>query len=161
MYRIKKNKEVKIFKINADSFIGIIYTLVLAIIIAIFVGVTLNTFYPAPTHRDSYGIVEDEAIQKEYSNFSEYRESLKNWSQNTSIIVLLAATLFVTIGLLMGGKIPIIPNGVLLGGLFTLFYGIILGFISDSKYIKFGVTTVALAIIIGAGYMKFVKPANK
>lgn len=157
-------------KITADSFMGIIYTLVLAIIIAIFVGVTINTFYPNPNYPESdvYKNVEledreptKEEIIEDEKQMREYDKRMQEWSQLTSIIALSAATLLVAIGLFIGSKIPIIPNGVLLGGLFTLFYGVILGFRSDSRFVTFGVTTAALFIVIGAGYMKFVRPMSK
>jgi len=49
-------------------------------------------------------------------------------------------------------------NGILLGGLFTIFYGVIVAMMSESRYLIFGVVTVSLAIIVTAGYFKFVKP---
>lgn len=157
-------------KITADSFMGIIYIAILAVIIAVFIGVTLDTFYPTPKYPEkdvfeNAAIEEREPTKAEQAEdqriMDEYDQKMQEWSQVASIVLLIAATVLVTLGLFMANKMPIIPNGILLGGLFTIFYGIILGFQSDSRYLIFGVTTASLAIITTAGYIKFVRTANK
>lgn len=153
-------------KVTDNSVLGIIYTFILAVIITVFVGVTLNTFYPAPEPPETRPIEKPyEEMTKEDKDIETYNEELyrkheeerKIWSQNSSIIILVTATVLVAIGLFLAGKMPIIPNGVLLGGLFTIFMGIILGLASQNRYLIFGVTTASLVVILAAGYLKFVK----
>lgn len=157
-------------KVTDNSILGIIYTIILAVIIAVFIGVTLNTFYPAPEYprTDVYEAIESEdreptvAEQKEDQRIqNEYDQKMQDWSQVASIVILISATALVALGLFMAEKMPIIPNGVLLGGLFTLFYGVVLGFQSNERYLIFGVTTASLVVIVTAGYLKFVKPTKK
>lgn len=154
-------------KITDKSVLGIIYTFVLALIIAVFVGITINTFYPAPkfpgeqmvtvkntgtpTAEQQAADAKNEALQKEY------QKKQQDWAQVASIIVITAATVFVALGLFLAGKMPVLPNGVLMGGLFTIFYGVATAMMSESRYIIFGVVTASLVIIVTAGYLKFVK----
>ncbi|MDD3480985.1 MAG: hypothetical protein PHW75_02055 [Patescibacteria group bacterium] len=157
-------------KVTDNSILGIIYTLILAVIIAVFVGVTLNTFYPTPDYpdKDVFENVEHEdreptkaEIAEDEAQMNEYEDEMQGWSQIASVVILVSATALVALGLFMSDKMPIIPNGILLGGLFTLFYGVILGFQSNERYLIFGVTTASLVVIISAGYLKFVKPDKK
>lgn len=157
-------------KVTDNSVLGIIYTFILAVIITVFVGVTLNTFYPAPEYPETRPIekpqeeftADDKSIERENEElYKAHEEDRKTWSQNSSIIILITATVLVALGLFIAGKMPIIPNGVLLGGLFTIFMGIILGFASQNRYLIFGVTTASLLVIVGAGYLKFVRVPPK
>lgn len=157
-------------KITDSSVLGIIYTFVLAAIIAVFVGITINTFYPAsdyptqeitqvkdaedPTAAEKAALEENERIQKEYET------KRKDWSQNVSIILIVTATALVALGLYLAGKMPVLPNGILMGGLATIFYGVVTATLSESRYLIFGVVTASLAIIATAGYLRFVKASN-
>lgn len=154
-------------KITDNSIMGIIYTLILAAIITFFVGITLNTFYPAPQSPETSYIekaVPDETttegkaeIARQEAEQKDYMEKQKDWSHTASIIVIIVATALVTLGLFMAGKMPVLPNGILLGGLFTIFMSIVYSMISESRYLQFGVVTAALVIIIAAGYLRFVR----
>ena len=157
-------------KITDNSVLGMIYTFILALIIAVFVGITINTFYPGPeypnqemTEMKEEPTTEEEKAMAEKNRVieEEYREKNEDWSQNVSIIVISAATVFVALGLFLAGKMPVLPNGVLMGGLFTIFYGVGMAMSSGSRYVIFGVVTASLVIIVAAGYLKFVHNENK
>jgi uncharacterized membrane protein len=147
-----------------------IYTFILALIIAVFVAITINTFYPGPEYpnqemteqKAAPDTAEEKAIEAENRAVEEeYREKNEDWSQNVSIIVISAATVFVALGLFLAGKMPVLPNGVLMGGLFTIFHGVGMAMSSGSRYVIFGVVTASLAIIVAAGYLKFVHNEDK
>ncbi|MBW6431790.1 hypothetical protein K0A96_01225 [Patescibacteria group bacterium] len=157
-------------KVTDNSVLGIIYTFILAVIITVFVGVTLNTFYPSPEPPETKPTekpyeemtASDKNVERENEElYKAHEEERKVWSQNSSIIILIAATVLVALGLFLAGKMTIIPNGILLGGLFTIFMGIILGLASQNRYLIFGVTTASLVVIVGAGYLKFVRVPQK
>ncbi len=153
-------------KITDKSVLGMIYTFVLALIIAVFVGITINTFYPAPDFpneqmveiKESEPTAERIAIEKQNEALQkEYQKKQQDWAQVASIIVITAATFFVALGLFLAGKMPVLPNGVLMGGLFTIFYGVVTAMMSESRYVIFGVVTASLVVIVTAGYLKFVR----
>lgn len=157
-------------KITDNSVLGIIYTFVLALIIAFFVGISINTFYPAPEYPDGQmtemkaePTTEEQKAADEANRKieSEYREKQKDWAQNASVIIIVAATLCVALGLFLAGRMPVIPNGVLMGGLFTIFYAVVIAMSSESRYLIFGVVTTSLIVIVAAGYLRFVRPEKK
>ncbi len=162
-------------KISDSSVLGIIYTLVLAAILAVFVGVTLNTFYPAPEYPDYESLEvnynekgqpateqdrlnEKANMEKSEEISKKHQKAYQAWQVNASIIIFLAASFLVAVGLFMSGRMAILPNGILLGGFFTLLYGVGLGLSSQSRYAVFFVTTASLVVIVAAGYLKFVRP---
>jgi len=114
----------------------LIYTFILAVILTVFVGVTLNTFYPKPEHPKAQPIEKPyeemtksdwEIEEKENEEIlKKHEEERKTWLQNSSIIIIITSTLLIALGLFLTKRMPIIPNGILLGGLFTIFIGIIL-----------------------------------
>jgi hypothetical protein len=151
-------------KVTDNSILGLIYTLILAAIIALFIGITLNTFYPAPEFRNEPTMIykderaPTEAEQEEERRLSEeHQQKVAKWAEVSSVIIVISATLLVAVGLYLAGKMPILPNGILLGGFFTLFYGTVLGFQSENRYLIFGVTTASLLVVLTAGYLKFVR----
>jgi VIT1/CCC1 family predicted Fe2+/Mn2+ transporter len=150
-------------KITDNSILGLIYTLILAAIITLFIGITLNTFYQAPKYPNEpvYEYKEGreptkEEIEQEQQISEEHQKKMEKWSETSSVIIVVSATFLVALGLFLAGRLPILPNGILLGGFFTLFYGTILGFQSQNRYLIFGVTTAALLVVVLAGYLKFV-----
>jgi hypothetical protein len=99
-----------------------------------------------------------EAEQEEERRLSEeHQQKVAKWAEVSSVIIVISATLLVAVGLYLAGKMPILPNGILLGGFFTLFYGTVLGFQSENRYLIFGVTTASLLVVLTAGYLKFVR----
>ncbi|MDD3678824.1 MAG: hypothetical protein PHT36_01075 [Patescibacteria group bacterium] len=150
-------------KVTDNSILGLIYTLILAAIIALFIGITLNTFYPAPSYPTGpvveYKKIEEptkEELEEERRITEEHQGKIEKWSETSSVIIVVSATFLVALGLFLAGKLSILPNGILLGGFFTLFYGTALGFQSQNRYLIFGVTTAALIVVVSAGYLKFV-----
>jgi uncharacterized membrane protein len=79
------------------------------------------------------------------------------WARNTSIILILFATLVMGISLIRSEQLRVISNGLLLGGLFTMVYGVGWIIASGESVARFGVIVFALAITLGLGYLKFVR----
>lgn len=160
---------------ESNNVLKLVYTFFLGLLLAIFIGVGINTFYPGPTmpeqstaltnsyNKEPAALTSDQKqLQNDYNNkMDQYNKDTKSYSRNVSILALVAAVLFLVISLLYEKRIRIISDGLLLGGLFTLIYSIIRSFASsDSKYI-FGVVTAGLIIVIYLGYRMFVLPHNK
>lgn len=152
-------------KISEISALGLIYTIILAVIIAIFIGTTINTFYPSPEFPTEQTVQIKEPGNPEEQKLAnlhnekiqrDFEQKRQKWAENVSIIIISVSTILATLGLFLGNKLPIIPNGILLGGLFTIFYGIMTSFMSQSRYTIFGIVSASLIIIILAGYWKFV-----
>lgn len=147
-----------------NSVMRLVYTFFLGVLIAVFVGVGINTFYEGPKAPEPNGIfttpVKDDAeLQKQQRDYDAkyivYNESLKSYSRNVSVVVMMAAVILVGLSLYYEKRSSIIANGVMLGGLFTLVYGVIRSMVSeDTRYI-FMAATVALVVALFLGYRRF------
>jgi hypothetical protein len=151
-----------------NKVLKIVYTFFLGLLLAIFIGLGVNTFYPSPqapdypTSASIYGkepSEQDIEEQREFETASRsHQENLKPYNRNVSIITLVAAVLLLAISVIFEKKIKVIADGVMLGGLFTLVYSIGRGIASeDSKYV-FAAVTIGLAIVLYLGYHRFAKP---
>lgn len=154
--------------ITGNSMLKLVYTFFLGILLALFVGLGINTFYPGPSEPQfptvlNYNVSkemtsEQIAVQKKYdAEMKVYNEKMKPYSRNVSIITLVAAVVFLVLSLVFETKLHTLADGIMFGGLFTLVYSIIRGFISqESKYV-FIVVTIGLVTIIYLGYHKFIR----
>jgi len=87
------------------------------------------------------------------------RAAREVWGRSTSIILIALATLAMAISLVRADKLPVVSNGLLLGGVFTMLYGIGWIIATDTSVIRFLVMTVALVITLALGYARFVRRA--
>lgn len=159
-----------------------IFGFFLGLMVTSFVGVGVYTFYPSPdgpfrdrmvaldrqeqTIRNSKAadaltpedrariqdIVNERAKAEDAS-----RASGERWGRRTSVILIGFATLVMAISLIRAVQLPVISNGLLLGGVFTMIYGVGWIIVSDTSTGRFFVMTVALAITLALGYVRFVR----
>ncbi len=147
--------------------IKFIYTFFVGILIALFVGVGVNTFYPgpkAPEYNSQYEANDAKSIeiQNDYTaSYEKYSEDARQHSMTVSIIVLCASVLLLVGGVIYEKKLLFISNSIILGGLFTLIYSISKGFASENNAYSFIAVTAGLALVIYLGYHKFVKVDKK
>lgn len=144
----------------------LVYTFFLGLLLAIFIGVGINTFYVPPKAPEfettqaytEKPTAEQNAKQQEYDRqFKDYLERSKPYNQNVSMITLAGAVILLAISLGFEKKIKIISDGVMLGGLFTLIYSLGRGFASENSKYVFAVVSVGLVIVLYLGYHKFVR----
>lgn len=148
----------------------LVYTLFLALLVALFVGLGIDAFYPGP-QAPRYPIeldqvkpgceetIEQQTLRKEFNQAQEkFMEESKPYSRNISIISLVAAIIILVLSLTLLAKIKMIADGILLGGVFTTMYGIIRGLMSESSQFRFLVVTIGLIIAFVLGYIKFIRP---
>lgn len=147
----------------------LIYTFFLGVLIAIFVGMGVATFYPEPKYpeyprslqyssNDEF-TAEQKQLDKQYTkDVDAYTKKQKDYDRNISIIVLSAAVIILVVSLVIHPKMDVVSDGLLLGGIFTLLYSIGRSFSADSPKVSFAVVTVGLIVTIVLGYRKFVKP---
>lgn len=152
--------------------IKFIYTLFLALLIALFVGLGIDSFYQGPTRPDypmafnttklsPEPTIEQQNIEKEFfQKQKEYESLAKIYNRNVSIMALIFSIIILVLSLTFMAKIKMIADGILLGGVFTTAYGIIRGFMSDNSQFRFLVVTIGLFIALTLGYVKFIRPTK-
>ena len=84
-------------------------------------------------------------------------EKSSQWRMSTSVILIVLATMLMAVALALGDSVAVMSNGILLGGLFTMLYGVGWGLASGNSVTRFLVLVAALAVSLVLGYLKFVR----
>lgn len=159
-----------------------IFAIFLGLMVTAFVGVGVYTFYPSPDSRsndrltrlnrdelrirnakDPNALTADDrarlqAIADERDVVQDAdREAREAWGRRTSIVLVIVATLAMAVSLVRAVQLPVISNGLLLGGVFTMLYGVGWILVTDTSTSRFVVMTVALVVTLGLGYLRFVR----
>lgn len=159
-----------------------IFGFFLGLMVMSFVGVGVYTFYPSPERAFRDRLVtlnrqqqeirhskapndltpEDRAklqdLQQEVEKLQDESGAAgETWRRRSSIILIALATLAMAVSLLRAVQLPVISNGLLLGGVFTMIYGVGWIIVSNTSTLRFVVITAALAITVGLGYVRFVR----
>lgn len=148
-----------------DKILKIVYTFFLGLILALFVGLGISTFYPSPkapeypASLNTYGKEQTEQqleAQRKYDKeIQNYGDQSQPYNRNVSIIALASAVILVAVSLLFEKTNKVIANGVMLGGLFTLLYSLGRGLASEDTKYTFIAATVGLIIALYLGYRRF------
>jgi hypothetical protein len=164
----------------------IIFSFFLGLMVVAFAGVGVNTYYPGPSEKYNQARQElsrrQESLsrkaapgsyspreQAQLDSLSEAQGKLgqreqaefKGWARTTGIVLVLFATLVLVVSLVLSERLRVISNGLLLGGLFTMIYGVGWAIFSGNSATRFWVITFALAVALGHGYAKFVRGRRK
>lgn len=159
-----------------------IFSFFLGLMVLAFIGVGVNTFYQSPADRvqpqqdelqrqmdalnlKTNGRSLDATQQAQMDKLTAQQNDLqrniapqmKNWARNTSIVLVIFATIVMGISLIRSEQLRVLSNGLLLGGLFTMLYGTGWVIFSGNSTARFVVIAFALAVAIGLGYVKFVR----
>lgn len=153
----------------------LIYTLFLALMVALFVGLGIDAFYGGPQAPEYPIELEGKTIPADYQETpqekqtrldyyekqKQYESDLKTYSRNVSIISLISAIIILIASFTLLSKIKMIADGILLGGVFTTVYGIIRGLMSEDSRFRFLVVVIGLIIALVLGYIKFIRPKEE
>lgn len=159
-----------------------IFSLFLGVLLVVFVGVGVWTFYPQPFDQnspeqreldrlyrqqsaefegkggDSVSSPEAERIQKRIDELNDKMQKQRDdWSRNTSIVLMAFATVLMAVSLTLPETMKVFSNGFLLGGMFTLIYGTGWSFAGGDSRVRFYVVAVALLLSVGFGYLRFIR----
>jgi hypothetical protein len=119
----------------------VIFSVFLGLVVVAFVGITVNTIYPEP----------------QSGTFETYDQVAWNaWRLTTGIWLLVCATLVMVAAMFIGSdRIPVIGNGILLGGVFTMIYAVGMALSAPNQWPRLAIVGVALLVTVGIGYWKF------
>lgn len=123
-----------------SSLLQLMFAFFLGLVLVAFVGVAVNTAYPQPEHTGGA-----------------WENSYAQWALITCIILLVCATAILAVSLFLPDDQAVISNGILMGGVFTMIYAVGTTFSADTSWARLVVITVALAVTVGIGYLKFVR----
>lgn len=121
-----------------QSMLQVIFSFFLGLVVVAFIGIGVDTFYPEP----------------EYSTGGQSPWTM--YRLTVSIILLICATLVMLLSMVIADAVgPVLANGALLGGLFTMIYAVGSTFSVGSQWPRFLVLAVALAVTAAVGWWKF------
>jgi hypothetical protein len=147
-----------------NSVLKIIYAVFLGLMVAFFVGFGIDAFFPEPIYptaiNDLYAQVGDKAITPELQAQITALENAYSSDQQVhnrivSIIVTIAAVLFLGLSLVFEKRSLVLANGIMLGGLFALVYGAARGLGSQDSMITFITVGVGLIAVVLIGMRRF------
>jgi hypothetical protein len=165
---------------GGDRGLKTIFSFFLGLMLTAFFGVGVYTFYPSPEEamrpqveelsreaqqlrggRDNSQLTPEEiqAIEsledQQAALRAEIRDVAGGWARTTSVVLIILATLTMAVSLMRSP--PVLGNGLLLGGVFTMVYGVGWIISSEATVARFVVMTVALVVTLGLGYLRFVR----
>ena len=143
-----------------DSVLKIVYTFFVGVMLALFIGLGIDAVYSQPEYPDSsiyYGsseptVAEQQAMQDEQDA---YQGSIETYNRTVSIIATAFAVAMLVLSLALEKKNKVLTNGVMLGGLFTLIYGVGRGFTSGDSKTTFITVAAGLVVVLFLGYRRF------
>lgn len=161
------------FKDLMAHVLQVMYMLFLGIIIAVFFGLGIDTFYPAPKYPEYPVTLESQfkeampeeptseqsqALAKYEEEQRNYESQVKVYNRNASVVAIALAVIALALSLTILLRWEVIANGMLLGGIFTLAYSLILGVQAEDAKFRFLLVTVGVLVTFALGYIKFVLP---
>ena len=162
---------------DGNMVLKLIYTFLIGIFLAVFIGVGIAAFYPEPKFPEPPMVIKycSSEMGSDLEQFPElktqleefdreekvYQQKSQIYNRNVSIAALIASILIVVASLTLFRKILLIADGLLLGGVLTLIYSVMRGFGTQDNMFRFIVVTFGLIISLALGYVKFIKPSGK
>lgn len=152
-----------------------IYTIFIGVLFATMVGVGISAFYKGPVYPDTpatlrypqsenLNSVEREKYIAEQEAFDrrseEFQKQSNTYERNVSIIAVVAALATVVVSLFAAKTLLIIADGLLLGGVLTLLYGIVRGFGAGDDIYRFIIVTIGFIVSIILGYLKLIQSSK-
>ena len=137
------------------------------------VGVGIAAFYPEPKPPESPSALkipregglnqpvfnELKGEQEEFDRLEKaFEQNLETYNRNVSIIAIVASIITLVVSLTLFGKLLLIADGLLLGGVLTLLYSIIRGFGSGNNKFQFIIVSLSFTVALILGYIKLAKP---
>ena len=152
------------------SLIKALYALAIALLVVAFVGFGISAFYPEPkppdhppelefggpaatdaTEEEKQLMVEQqnkqEAFQKQQSDYNRVVASI---SVGLAVLILVGSPLWIS-------GVPIIGDGLTLGAVFTLFYGLIRALMTEDEMFRFAAVAVGLVVLLALVYWSFIR----
>lgn len=144
-----------------------LYAIAIGLLIVAFVGFGIAAFYPEPEFPEYPPALEevgDDPTAEERAMMADQRQKEEAYSQEMSrynqvvaLISIGSAVLLLGGSLLWMGGLAVMGDGVTLGAVFTLFYGLVRAIMTESEVFRFIAVAVGLAIVLALVYVRVIR----
>lgn len=135
----------------SEKSLRVLYSISLGIIIVLFVGLGIATFYPAPELSSLADL--DAPVRK--AALDAYQSAMRDYNRNVTVVALISALLILGASIWSESRKPLFAGGFLVGGLLTLLYGLLLGLTSGVTAVAFFSVAVGLFVVVYLGHQRF------
>ncbi len=149
------------------SMLKSLYALAIALLVVAFVGFGISAFYPEPEppdYRPGLEFVGPEPTEEEERLMAQqqekevaFRERLSDYNRAVASVSIGLAVVLLVGSLLWISGVPVIGDGVTLGAVFTLFYGLIRALMTEDERFRFVAVAVGLAVVLAFVYWRFIR----
>lgn len=151
-----------------NAFIRLLYALLIAVAVGLFVGISINSVYPGPkmpeypnSNYSNPSEAEQAKFQKQQQDFDkqykDFRSKEKNYQRNVSIVAVVAAVVIVVLGLWYMRRNEIIGEGLALGGIGVGLYAVITAMVAEHRIMRFIAVTTLLASALLVVHRRFIE----
>ena len=134
-----------------EKSLRVLYSIGLGIIIVLFVGLGIATFYPAPELSSMVNL--DSAARQ--AAIDAHQSAVHDYNRNVTIAALVSALLILGASIWTESRKPLFAGGFLVGGLLTLIYGLMRGLTSGVTAVAFFSVAVGLFVVVYLGHQRF------
>lgn len=145
--------DLRMFVGMTEKSLRVLYSIGLGIIIALFVGLGIATFYPAPEL--DYASLSNLEESTRDSVRASHRAAMDDYNRNVTVAALISALIILAASIWSGAKATVFAGGFLIGGMLTLLYGLMRGLTSGVPAVAFFSVAVGLVVVIFLGHQKF------
>ena len=135
----------------SEKSLRVLYSIGLGIIIVLFVGLGIATFYPAP-ELSSLANLDSAARQ---AAIDAHQSAMHDYNRNVTVAALVSALLILGASIWTESRKPLFAGGFLLGGMLTLIYGLMRGLTSGVTAVAFFSVAVGLFVVVYLGHQRF------
>ncbi len=134
-----------------NTFVRLLYSLLIAVASVAFVGVAIFSFYQPPKMPSYPNIdysasttAQDSQRQDYYTTSKQYDTHNKSYERNVAIALLPLAVVVMVAGIYFSRKLDVIGEGLALGGVAISVYAIIAASIANARILRFLAVTLLL-----------------
>ncbi len=155
-----------------------LYVIAIGLLFAGVVGFGFSAFYPAPEYPETPASLryppvyndqptaEEKAAQEKFDAEQKaindsYTDVSENYNRNLSIGLIIVAMIVLAVSIIGLGKIEVIGDGLTLGGVFTLLYGLGRAMAAGNEKIQFLAALFGLGVLIFLVYWKYIRLEKK
>lgn len=134
-----------------EKSLRVLYSIGLGIILVLFVGLGIATFYPAP---ELLSLASLDAAARQ-SAIDAHQSAMRDYNRNVTIAALVSALVILGASIWTESRKPLFAGGFLIGGLLTLVYGLMRGLTSGVTAVAFFSVAVGLFVVVYLGHQRF------